>query len=101
MCPIVFQETIASLQDTLQAEQGRIEELRSQEGQRLTNVQRELEARSLEVRHMEEMLTTQKDEAHVQLQQIVNKHKNKQTNKHTYTSKQTNKRSNIIVMKPH
>ena len=45
--------------------------MRSQDGQRLTNIQRELEARSLEVRHMQEMLEAQKQEAEAVLRQKV------------------------------
>ncbi|XP_071502604.1 uncharacterized protein [Diadema antillarum] len=62
-------EKLLALQSQLREEEEKTEELRSQEGQRLTNMQRELEDRSLEVRHMEEILVSYKEQAQSQLQQ--------------------------------
>eukprot|EP00057_Strongylocentrotus_purpuratus_P013978 XP_011668452.1 PREDICTED: myosin heavy chain, striated muscle [Strongylocentrotus purpuratus] len=64
-------ETYASLTTQLNEEKEKTSELRSQDGQRLTNIQRELEARSLEVRHMQEMLEAQKAEAEAVLRQKI------------------------------
>ncbi|XP_041462220.1 coiled-coil domain-containing protein 158-like isoform X2 [Lytechinus variegatus] len=64
-------ETLSSLNAQLKDEKEKTGALRSHEGQRLTNIQRELEARSLEVRHMQDMLETQKEQAQAVLRQKV------------------------------
>ncbi|XP_063955162.1 coiled-coil domain-containing protein 158-like [Lytechinus pictus] len=64
-------ETLSSLHAQLKDEKEKTGELRSHEGQRLTNIQRELEARSLEVRHMQEMLETHKEQAQALLRQKI------------------------------